>query len=474
MLGLAICIAAVLAGCLGAGAIFRLGWPSSMLNARPVGLAAIAVVGVVAPGAAAVAIFSGRLASDTDLHLLWTCLLVGSVGSFVLLYLWTKGDRARGRRRCPRCWYAMTGVPGTVCPECGRDAHSERRLFRPQRRRRLLAVLLVPLLAGALVWSAGFFRRGDWPQRIPTTIIAIAYPVIDPGSHLREELDDRIWGRMPEDWPEGWRRGYLVFAASRMQHWVDSPVRALDAGWMLVSLDESDALAVDPMIKLSTSQDPDVARAATELLGCVTANAPAAKARLIEIANSPDVEFTYEALSPLASILERCPGGQAPEVVYTVAGAPNHGWLHGAAVQALGGFDPDDRSRGLLLKVARSGGWRENALSSLLAHWATDPEIQRTFIEYIRTASYSDVCGLFRVLEYDDERLRNGAASLPASRIAAYSPGVIAEIERRLNEMEEVEKTAAAAWPDRPWNNADTMQAIRRSIDQAKRAHAQP
>jgi hypothetical protein len=31
-------------------------------------------------------------------------------------------DKARWRRRCPHCWYDMSGATGLVCPECGRDA----------------------------------------------------------------------------------------------------------------------------------------------------------------------------------------------------------------------------------------------------------------------------------------------------------------------------------------------------------------
>ncbi len=38
-------------------------------------------------------------------------------------------DRSRGRLRCPRCWYDMAGA-GLTCPECGKQARSERALRR--------------------------------------------------------------------------------------------------------------------------------------------------------------------------------------------------------------------------------------------------------------------------------------------------------------------------------------------------------
>ena len=38
------------------------------------------------------------------------------------LLVWAMfGDRARGRRRCPRCWYDMSGATLLKCPECGRE-----------------------------------------------------------------------------------------------------------------------------------------------------------------------------------------------------------------------------------------------------------------------------------------------------------------------------------------------------------------
>src|SRR5690606_28519676 len=65
------------------------------------------------------------------------------------------GDRPRGRRRCPACWYRMDGVRGRSCPECGRTARSERALLRTRRRWGWTAagVLLVIAGAGLGGWS---------------------------------------------------------------------------------------------------------------------------------------------------------------------------------------------------------------------------------------------------------------------------------------------------------------------------------
>lgn len=58
-----------------------------------------------------------------SVNLDWLCTLAGwtLTGAGLLMLLWALfRDRSRGRRRCPRCWYDMAGVPGLQCPECGR------------------------------------------------------------------------------------------------------------------------------------------------------------------------------------------------------------------------------------------------------------------------------------------------------------------------------------------------------------------
>ncbi len=95
--------------------------------------------------------------------------LVGFVWSLV-------GDRSRGRRRCPRCWYGMDGVPSVrvdelargvfVCPECGGEAVGEMRLLRTRRRSRCAMV------SGVLMLCA--VSAGAWPsvrQRGPLSLV---------------------------------------------------------------------------------------------------------------------------------------------------------------------------------------------------------------------------------------------------------------------------------------------------------------
>jgi hypothetical protein len=86
-------------------------------------------------------------------------------------------DRARGRARCPSCWYDMSGAPALTCPECGRTAKSTRQLRRTRRRWRRAAVGITMLLL-APASSATRFKIERWNALIPTTALVAAMAVL--------------------------------------------------------------------------------------------------------------------------------------------------------------------------------------------------------------------------------------------------------------------------------------------------------
>lgn len=100
-----------------------------------------------------------------------TWMLISTAAALILglsLMIWSlRGDRSRGRRRCPTCWYYMQGVPGLRCPECGCEARRERELFRPRRRWRwaMLALLIALAAPGVLVYQQ--FRERGWYWLLP-------------------------------------------------------------------------------------------------------------------------------------------------------------------------------------------------------------------------------------------------------------------------------------------------------------------
>lgn len=87
----------------------------------------------------------------------WTLAALGAA-----LLLWALfWDRSRGSRRCPKCWYDMAGVPGLRCPECGREAGSEKSLFKTRRRRwPAVAGLAIGVIGCAIAHIPTVSRRG--------------------------------------------------------------------------------------------------------------------------------------------------------------------------------------------------------------------------------------------------------------------------------------------------------------------------
>src|SRR6267142_2750442 len=81
-----------------------------------------------------------------------------------LLYWSLLRDRSRGRRRCPKCWYDMSGTPGSLtCSECGSIAKRERKFFKTRRRWRWALLAISLLLLTAPCASIPNASRDGWP-----------------------------------------------------------------------------------------------------------------------------------------------------------------------------------------------------------------------------------------------------------------------------------------------------------------------
>ena len=84
------------------------------------------------------------------------------------------GDRARGRRRCPKCWHDLSATPGLTCSECGFTARGEQALHRTRRHIWLAAALSLALFAAALVVRLQVSGESVWsllPARIPIALL---------------------------------------------------------------------------------------------------------------------------------------------------------------------------------------------------------------------------------------------------------------------------------------------------------------
>ncbi len=104
------------------------------------------------------------------------CLLV------VWSLLW---DRSRGRRRCPACWYDMSGstglAPGTPrparCPECGHHPRNEGSFHRTRRRWGWFALAFLLALCAEGVRRTPDVQNEGWTRFVPTTAMILVPPI---------------------------------------------------------------------------------------------------------------------------------------------------------------------------------------------------------------------------------------------------------------------------------------------------------
>lgn len=121
----------------------------------------------------------------------WIGYLAITVGAVMTFWAW-HADRSHGRRRCPKCWYAMTGAPTLRCPECGHDAGAVRRLYRTRRSRWGIAFGLVLMVSGLGGPFAKDVHDHGWAGASPTWALTMALPYA-PGAVLAE-IDQRLAG----------------------------------------------------------------------------------------------------------------------------------------------------------------------------------------------------------------------------------------------------------------------------------------
>lgn len=86
--------------------------------------------------------------TEASPSLLWSFAGVFAAIGLPLLYSALFADRARGRKRCPCCWYDMDGAPSLQCSECGHNAPRPAALLRTRRRWFRATVACVILFGG--------------------------------------------------------------------------------------------------------------------------------------------------------------------------------------------------------------------------------------------------------------------------------------------------------------------------------------
>ena len=56
--------------------------------------------------------------------LIWLGMITLFLGSIYIAWKAWFGDRSRGRKRCPKCWYDMAYSSTLTCSECGHTVQS--------------------------------------------------------------------------------------------------------------------------------------------------------------------------------------------------------------------------------------------------------------------------------------------------------------------------------------------------------------
>ncbi len=167
-----------------------------------------------------------------------TAMVLAWIGITIWALLW---DRARGRRRCPRCFYEIDTASGRKCTECGRVARSERALGKTRRRWRTAIVATVLLLGPALTAAtwAWLTHNNGWPG-VPTAI-ATRLLWLNNADHDADVIERIRSGRLSRADAER-----VVLAACRRLD-SDDPLRRASGFDLLFAIDRFDArLSSDP------------------------------------------------------------------------------------------------------------------------------------------------------------------------------------------------------------------------------------
>lgn len=124
--------------------------------------------------------------------LVWLGMITLFLGSIYVAWKAWFGDRSRGRKRCPKCWYDMAYATSMTCSECGNTVQRVIELTRT--RRHLMKGLLGIVLSTCLIiaFNETVLYQRNWASYVPTRVLIWFLPVSsNPNSDVINQLISR-------------------------------------------------------------------------------------------------------------------------------------------------------------------------------------------------------------------------------------------------------------------------------------------
>jgi len=200
------------------------------------GVAAVAVTAIL-PSLVFAGLTGAGVSADAVDVVLWCLAAAVGIAALILACWALFADRSRGRKRCPRCWYDMSGTPTLKCSECGTVVAAERKLFKTRRRWSVVGIAALMVVVAGATAIGPKVRDDTWPELIPDVVMIASAPYTVGGPAFKKEVEERVNdGDVAAANQDGWlvRRKLARWAAMRcLREEVDGTIisRGIALAW---------------------------------------------------------------------------------------------------------------------------------------------------------------------------------------------------------------------------------------------------